>query len=110
MEVIGSLAGPAQLIVYALKAAAFLSGLYGRLKNAPDRIRQDANHAKCLIEIILQTKETRFLHTTLVFAQLEHTILQAYSLRDFLDKALGQYTQPSLRCRYWKVLKGKKEK
>ncbi|KAE9362816.1 hypothetical protein N431DRAFT_490283 [Stipitochalara longipes BDJ] len=110
MEVVGSLASSAQLIVYVFKAAALLSNLYERLKNVPDRIRQDANHVKRLIEIILQIKETRSLHTTLVFAQLEHTIKQAYTLQDLLDSALGQYTHPSLRSRYWKVLKGTKEK
>jgi hypothetical protein len=110
MEVLSGLASSAQLVAYVVKAAAFLSDLYERLENAPDRIRQDANHAKRLIEIILQIKETRSLHTTFVFAQLEHTISQACSLRDLLVKVLGQYTHPSLRSRYWKVLKGKREK
>jgi hypothetical protein len=110
MEVVGALASSAQLAAYVVKSAAFLSDLYERLKNAPDRIQQDANHIKRLIEIILHIKETRSLHTTLVFAQLEYTISQAYSLRDLLVKVLGQYTQPSFRRRYWKLLKGKKEK
>jgi hypothetical protein len=110
MEVVGALASSAQLVAYVAKAAAFLSDLYERLKDAPDRIQQHENHIKHLIEIILHIQETRSLHTTLVFAQLEHTISLAYSLRDLLVKVLGQYTQLSFRRRYWKVLQGKKEK
>jgi hypothetical protein len=110
MEVVSGLASSAQLLTYVVKAAAFLSDLYESLKNAPDRIRQDANHVKRLIEIILHIKETRSLHTTLVCTQLEHTISQACSLRDLLVKVLGQYTHPSFRSRYWKVLKDKREK
>lgn len=113
MEVVGAvgaLASSAQLAAYVVKAAVFLSDLYERLKNAPDRIQQHANHIKRLIEIILRIKETQYLHTALVFAQLEYTISQAYSLRDLLVEVLGQYTQPSFRRRYWNVFKGKKEK
>jgi len=103
MEVLSGLASSALLV-------AVLSDLYERVKNAPDRICQHVNHVKRLIEIILRIKETRSLHTTFVFAQLEYTIPQACSLRDLLVKVLGQYSHPSLRSRYWKVLKGKREK
>jgi hypothetical protein len=110
MEVVGALASSAQLVAYVLKAAVFLSDLHESLKNAPERIQQYANQIKRLIEIIHLIKETRSLHTTLVFDQLEYTISQACSLRDLLVKVLGQYTQPSSQRRYWKVLEGKKEK
>jgi hypothetical protein len=110
MEAVSGCASSAQLVACVVKAAAFLSDLYERLKNAPDRIRQDANHVKRLIEIILHIKETRSLHTTLVFAQVGCVISQAYSLRDLLVKALGQYTHPTLRSRNWSVLKGTREK
>jgi hypothetical protein len=110
MEVVGGLGSSAQLVVYVVKSAAFLSDLCERVKNAPAIIRQHENHIKRLIEIILHIKETRSSHTTLVFAQLEYTISQAYNLRDLLVKVLGQYTQPSFQRRYWKLLQGKKEK
>lgn len=110
LEVIGGLASTAQLVAYAVKAAAFLSDIYERLKHAPERIEQHAHQLKRLIDIILHIKDTHSRHTKLVFAQLDCTIAQACSLRDILIKVLGQYTQPSLRRRYWKRLKGKKER
>jgi hypothetical protein len=110
LEVIGALASAAQLAAYAVKAAAFISDIYDRLKHAPQRIEEHAHQIQRLIDIIIYIKDNSSLHTTLVFEQLECTIIQAGSLRELLVKVLGQYTQPSLRLRYWKVLKGKKER
>lgn len=108
--VVGGLASSAQLIAYVVQTSFFLSDLYNRLKDAPDRIREYTNNITRLIEIIAHIQEKLSFHTTLVFAQLKHIIAQACNLRDLLIKVLGQYTQPSIRRRYWKLLKGKKER
>ncbi|KAF4625423.1 hypothetical protein G7Y89_g12744 [Cudoniella acicularis] len=110
LEILGGLASAAQIAVYAVKAASFLSDIHERLKKAPERIQQHASSIKRLIDIILHIQETHSLHTTIVFTQLNHTISRAFDLRDLLVKVLGEYTQPSFRRRYWKLLKGRKEK
>jgi predicted Zn-ribbon and HTH transcriptional regulator len=107
---LGALASAAQLVAYVLKTAAFLSDVYERLKHAPQRIQKHASDIKRLIDIILHIKENQTLHTTIVFTQLIHIISAAYNLQELLIKVLGQYTQPSLRKRYWKILKGNKER
>jgi hypothetical protein len=110
LEAIGVLASTAQLAAYAVKAAVLFSDIYDRLKYAPERIEEHAHQIERLIDIIAYVRDKESLHTTLVFAQLKCTIKQAYSLRELLVKVLGQYTQPSLRLRCWKVLKGTKER
>jgi hypothetical protein len=110
LEVVGALASTAQIAVYVIKVAACLSEVYERLKNAPDRIRHHAHHIKCLLDIVQHIQVANSPDSPILSSQLQSTLSQACDLRDLINKALGQYTQPSLRRRYWKVLKGNKEK
>jgi hypothetical protein len=110
LEALGALASAAQVAAYVVKVAAFLSDVCEKLKHAPERIRQHEHQIERLIDIILHIKENPSLHTQLIFAQLDSIIAQAYSLQALLGKLLSQYTQSSFRRRYWKALKGNKEK
>jgi hypothetical protein len=110
LEALGALASAAQVAAYMVKVAAFLSDVFEKLKHAPERIRQHAHQIERLIDITLHIKENSSLHTQLIFAQLDSTIAQAYSLQALLGKLLSQYTQSSFRRRFWKALEGRKEK
>jgi len=109
LEVLGVSASTAQIAVYVVKAAASLSELHERVEHAPDRIRHHAQHIKCLLEIVYHI-EVHSPNSTILFKRLNSTISQACDLKTLIDKVLGQYTQPSFRRRYWKLLKGNKEK
>lgn len=109
LEVLGAIASAAQLATYVVKAAIFLSDIHERLKSAPGRIAQHAHQIARLVEVVLYIKDNELIYTKLVFAQLEHTIEEASNLRKLLIKVLGQYTSPSIRKKYWNLLKGKNE-
>jgi hypothetical protein len=110
MEVLGALASTAQIAVYAMQVAVTLCEVYERVKHAPDRIRQHADHIKCLLDIAHHIQEKHSSDSSILLSQLKSIILQACNLRDLIDRAFGQYTHPSFRRRYWKLLKGNKEK
>lgn len=84
--------------------------VYERVRHAPDRIRQHADYIKCFLDIAHHIQEKHSSDSSILLSQLKLIISQACNLRDLIDRAFGQYTHSSFRRRYWKLLKGNKEK
>lgn len=113
VEIIGLLASLSQIVIHGLNITTSISEIYSKVQDAPQRIQQHKGQVGELIEI------ARFIDRHKLFqdvnlgvyvnTHVNATLSQAKALSIVLDQVQSEYSHGSVR-RYWKALKGGKEK
>ena len=108
-EIVGILASASQLAVYSIKITNSIYEIYRRFQDAPRRIQQHVEHVTQLADTAQLIEQHRSLQTINIDRQIRTTLKQAKTLSAILDQVTSDYSNGSVR-KYWKILKGKKEK
>ena len=110
VEVIGLLASLSQLAVHSKNIYASISEIYHRIEDAPKRIQEHAQQLGQLIDTAVLIKKHALLQTDNIKIHIVSTLDQARLLSAKLDKVKGDYLSgPSIK-RYWKIIKGERER
>ena len=110
VEVIGLLASVSQLAGHALNIYSSISEIYHKIQNAPRIIQEHAEHIKHLIKTAELINEHELLQTDCINSQIISTLNQARLLSATLDKVKRDYLRGRVVRRYWKIVKGDREK
>ena len=110
VEAIGLLASVSQLAGHALNIYSSISEIYHKIQNAPRIIQEHAEHIKQLIDTAELINGHKLLQTDCINSQLISTLKQARLLSATLDKVKKDYLRGRVVRRYWKIVKGDREK
>ncbi len=88
VEVVGALAAASQLAEQILKAVAFISDLYVKVRDAPESIRKQAVQVEQLIDIARLIEHNPSLQTGAIASILQSCQSEARNLLDILCKIL----------------------
>ena len=109
IEIVGLLASASQLALYSIKITTCLSEICQQVQEAPLRIKQHSDQIKQLVSTAQLVERHHLLQTVQVHAHIEATLKQAKTLSATLEQLTKDYSRGTIR-RYWKILKGAKEK
>lgn len=110
LEVIGVLASIVQVVDASLKLSASVKELYGRVRDAPDRVILHTTQIGQLIDTARLIEQTANLQTPTAHAHLLATLTQAEQIQQILEKLIKDYTQGSSRRKVWKAIVGSEER
>ena len=110
VEAIGLLAGGAQLAFYTLHIATQLSEIYHRVKDTPRRIQQHTHQIKQLASTAQLIEDHSLLQNDNIKAHVNSTLCQAKQISATLEGVKRDYSQGLFIRRYWKTVKGRREK
>ena len=108
-EVLGIIAGAAQLIDYTISITNLISDIYRRVKNAPKKIQQQFNQIRQFIDLAERIKQHPQLQVASVNDQINSALDQARSVAKVLEKVKAGYSHGSIQ-RYWKILRSSRDK
>ena len=113
-ELLGILAGVAQLVDYCNNLSTSFAEIRKRVRNAPERFRQLADQLGRLISIALFIYQDHRLRTSrahVLISDCARSIsAQAKTLQATLDGVFRDYTEGSVWKRYWKAARAAKER
>ena len=110
VEIVGLLASVSQLAGHALNIYSSISDIYHKIQNAPRVIQEHAGHIRQLINTAELICEHKLLQTDCINSQIISTLDQARLLSAILEKVKKDYLHGHLVRRYWKILKGDRER
>ena len=110
IEAVGLLASVSQLATYTINICTLISEIYHKIQNAPKIIQERIQQLEELIVTTRQIKNRALLHTENISAHIQSTLHHAKVLYTTLDKVKQDYLCSNLLRRYWKILKGDREK
>ncbi|KAL6718748.1 hypothetical protein ACLMJK_002982 [Lecanora helva] len=113
VEMLGLVASVSQLTAFGLKISTSIFDIYRKLQDAPREIRRQTEQVGQLIEIASCIERSDLVHTvgigSRVTVQANSTLSQAKALSAVLDELKSEFSQSPAR-RFWKTIKGSKEK
>lgn len=106
MDVLAVGAAAAQLAVYAIKLTRSASELKDRIRNAPRRFAQHAQHIELLVIIARDIGNNKVLQSPTIGSLLSATLVETEAAQIILDRFLND----SRKRRYFGVINGKFER
>ena len=109
IEILGALASTAQLVVYSLKIAAYLTEVQNKTKFLSRDISSHKRHVHEPIAITTLIRQNTSLQCPIIHVRVKATLREAHSLYQLLQEIASKSSR-KLLWKYWSIIEGQHEK